>query len=234
MLHRRLTRALAPLAFMALALFSACKDNPVTPASPASVEGVWQIVTVNGQESTPLDLYWTFSKTEGTYEQGFTGCISDFTYTLSGNKLILTVVTDGCLDALPGSKDTITYTVNGDKMTMNDHGDAFTLKKVPASSTALLGRWEAETVDGQGSSTGNRLFYDFTNTTVKQTVSGNGASCETMYHITRSGNAIHFTVTSDDCGEVNVGDEDQGTYTISGNKLTMVLTGGTTIVCKRA
>lgn len=233
MAQRRITRVLAPLAFMALLVLSACKDNPVTPA-PASVEGVWQIVTVNGDASSQLDLFWTFTKTQGTYEQGFTGCASGFTYTLSGNKIILTVTADGCLGSPVGSKDTITYTVNGNTMTMNDHGDAFTLTKVSATNTALLGKWEAETIDGEPSSTGNRLFFEFTNTAARQTVSNGGSSCETLFHMARSGNMLHFTVTADDCGEVSVGDEDTGTYSITENKLTLVLADGTTIVCKRA
>ena len=234
MIQRRLTRLLAPLACVALLALSACKDSPNAPQTPASVEGIWQIVTVNGQPSTNLDLFWTFTKTEGAYEQGFTSCLSNFTYALSGNKIILTVTGDGCLNSPVGSKDTITYTVNGDNMTMKDHDDSFTLKKLSATNTALLGSWEVETVDGKTSTTGVRLFYDFTNTMARQTVKNGSTTCQTLFHISRSGNAIGFTVLSDDCGEVSVGDEDQGTYSIANNKLTLVLQDGTTIVCKKA
>jgi hypothetical protein len=216
-------------------LFSACsKSNPADPGTNSPVNGSWNITTFNGQDVSPYGLSWVFTNNQGTFT-GFNGCKSSFSYTTSGSKLFTTVVSDQCADDPVGSRDSATFSINGNTMTLTSAGAVMTLTKGTVTSLpSLVGTWNVSTIDGSPVPNGNTMTLTFDLAEMTQrVVFGGGGSCETAFDYTRTANKIEVEVVREDCGAVNVGDQDLLTYTISGNTLTVVFSDGTTLVASK-
>ncbi len=232
MVSNRFARCIAPLAFMALMFLSACKDDPVAPAS-TPVTGMWQLVSANGIDATLVDAIWNFSQSQVVLTQGYDDCTSHYTYTTSGSKLLITVVSDECNESSPGDKDTINYAISGETMTLTNSQGTLIMKKVSSAVQSLMGTWDVETVDGNGPSNGAQMTFTFTGVMMKQRVTNGTQGCGTDFVYTTNGTALSIRATDDTCGEIEVGATDTATYSIAGNKLTMTFSDGTRIVSKK-
>ena len=144
---RRFTGIIVALSAMTLA---SCTDSdPVQPQSPSLV-GTWQVVSIDGGNASLIGASWTFTENQSTYRQSLDGCESRFNYRLSGNKMISTVVADGCVGSPAGEVDTLGYSLSGSNLTIQIQGTTIVLEKrsTPRHSS-LLGEWNVSTVDGQ-------------------------------------------------------------------------------------
>jgi|GEM_PF-4216371 len=232
MASKRFARYIAPLAFTALLFLSACKDDPVAPAS-TPMTGMWQLVSANGTDATMLDAIWNFTQNQVVLNQGYDDCTSRYTYTTSGSKLIITVVSDECNETSPGDKDTINYSITGETMTLTNSQGTLVMKKVSAAVQSLMGTWDVETVDGNGPTGGTQMTFTFGGVMMKHRVTNGTQGCGTDFVYTTNGSTMAIRATDDTCGEIEVGATDAITYSIAGNKLTMNFSDGTKIVSKK-
>jgi hypothetical protein len=221
-------------AFMVV-LLSACTDNNPTEPSGPSVDGTWNLIMVNGENASAADTWWTFNKGNASAWIGLTDCKSTFTYTTSGNRMITTVVQDDCGDEVKGSKDSLTYSIAGNQMTVKMDGDTYILKKSPNGiPPSILGTWSVTTVDGQGPPPGRSVKMRILSTQIVVTRTSDDQSCQAAFAYTRQGNALDLLVMNDECGDLEAGTTDSATWSLAGNTLTLVYASdGTTIVARR-
>jgi hypothetical protein len=102
------------------------------------------------------------------------------------------------------------------------------------STPTLIGTWNVTSVDGKTPPAGKKVTFKFTATTATSTLSSDGTRCETVFSYVKDGDKLYLEVLSNDCADINVGDRDTMTYTLTGTTLTMVSNvDGTTIVTRR-
>lgn len=223
-------------AFTMALFFTACTEkSPVEPAGP-SVEGTWQMISANGINMIGSEAWWTLEKGTANAWVGADDCHSTFTYTISGSKIITTVVEDGCADDPKGTKDTLAYTISGDQMTIRHDGQTIIFKKsVGGIPPSIQGIWDVTTVDGEGPPPGMSAKMQITFTNMLITQNNGGTSCQALFQYEKTGaNTLKLVTLSSDCGEPEVGSVDTATWSISGNIMTLVYSDGTTLVAKRA
>lgn len=221
-------------AFM-MVFLAACKtETPVDPGAPA-LDGSWQVMTANGADMAARQFWWTFNKGQSTFWQGESDCSATISYTTSKDKIFTTTVKDECGDGQPGEKDTLSYTINGDQMTVKDGSDVMVLKRSPNGiPLTLVGKWNVQTVDGQGPQPGFTMTIQFTSTEMVVEKMNDQAACETIFTYEKDGsNKLNIATLSDECSGLEPGTTDVVTWTIANGKLTLVFGDGTTIVAKK-
>jgi len=213
-------------------LLPACKDDPTSPTqTTAPLVGTWQLMSVDGSNASLLGASWTFTDKESTFRQSVNGCQSTFSYKLNGNKMINTILQDGCEGEGAGTVDTIGYTVSGNHLTLTLNGGVTLMleKSATSANAPLPGAWQVTKVDGAPVSSGVTTTMTFTAGRIDiQTVSG-GAFCETVFDFELGVDDLYLTTVSDDCSGIEPGTEDLVQGTISGTTLTLVFSDGTTI-----
>lgn len=222
----------ALLALVLASLLPACKDNPASPTQTASpLVGTWQLISVDGTNASLLGASWTFTDKESTFRQSFNGCQSTFSYKLNGNKMVNTILQDGCQGDQSGTTDTIGYVVSGTHLTLTLNGVTMMLEKSATSANVpLVGTWQVTKVDGSPVSSGVTTTLEFTTSRLTiQAVSG-GSFCESVFDFELGINDLHLVTVSDDCSGIEPGTEDLVEGTISGTTLTMTFSDGTEIV----
>jgi len=221
-------------AFM-MVVFSACKtNNPVEPGSPA-IDGSWHVMTANGTDISANEFWWTFNKGQSTFWQGANDCSATINYSVTKDKIYTTTVKDECGDGEPGEKDTLNYTITGDQMTIKQGTDVMVLKRSPNGiPPMLLGKWNVQTVDGEGPQPGFSMTIQFSSFQMLVEKSNGNEGCQTMFTYTKNGaSKIDVSTLFDECSGLEPGTTDTITWTIANGKLTLVFGDGTTIVAKK-
>ncbi len=227
--HRTILSSVVIL-FAAL-LMQGCKDaNPAQPSSQPLI-GSWKLLTANGQNVAELGTWWSFTQTQSTVTQEAAGCSGIFNYTVNGDKVNLTVVSDGCDGTQAGTSSTLTYTISGTTLTVREGTEVYVFEKATYDLSPLVGSWKVLTIDGETPQ--NNIHLAFTREIFAQIVSANGSNCMTQFTYTKSGSTIAITTIDDECGIIEVGTSDQCTYTIVSNRLTIIFSDGTKLIAQR-
>ncbi|MBQ8593633.1 MAG: META domain-containing protein [Bacteroidaceae bacterium] len=137
-------------------LIASCTSTKQT--STLSLNGKWDITSVNGKQLTDKGAYILFS--DNNQMSGYSGCNRMMgTYTSDNKKSILQFSQVGCtrmmckdmqteqdiLNALEKSK---TYQINGNELTLND-SIGQQLMTITRSQPDLNGKWNIKTVKGE-------------------------------------------------------------------------------------
>lgn len=236
MKNRTILSLIGMFSLALLLTVSACKESPTQPVSnSASIVGTWVVMSSNGQDVSAEQNSFTFTQTQGTFK-GPEGCTSTYSYTTQGNKVVSTVISDGCSGDPVGTRDTMTYTIVGDQLTFTGNGFTTVMKKgTPNPPPSLTGSWTLKTVDGSTLPTGNSATLTFTNSTFSQTtIYGDGGSCTMTFDLTKTGTRLDIELMQNSCdNDLPIGATDVIMYTITGNTLTLTFSDNTVLVATR-
>lgn len=117
-------------------IIAGCKknENPTSSStgSSGSIIGKWKIVTSNGIDISSAGGTFDIAETQITESWQSYSCSKTYSYTTSGNKYTTTLQTTTCNQGsdpsnVPGYKASGTYSISGNKLTLNDSGGAITV-----------------------------------------------------------------------------------------------------------
>jgi hypothetical protein len=223
------------LVLIALVATGCSKDNPVSPGGStgnSALLGTWLLNTQDGQDFSEYAGYYTFTSDKITVGSAVANCTTVMSYVVQGNKIITTVISDDCGDDPVGTKDTVSYTVSGNTLTVTMEDGVFVATKGTLSPVA--GLWLTQTIDGEPAPQGINQLLQFGHNTFKMTRYENGEEvCNTVFSYSVSGNKLPMTVTGAGCEGLAVGATDQPSYVVSNDILTLKFSDNTTIVAKR-
>jgi hypothetical protein len=228
---KRFSMASLVVVLLALTAIGCSKDGPVSP-NTSQLQGTWLLMTKDGQDFSHLAGYYTISSDRVTIGSAVANCITVSSYKVEGNKIITTVITDACGEDPAGTKDTVTYTINGNQLTITSDDGVYVAERGTPSPVA--GLWLTESVDGQPVPEGIDQMLQFGHKTFGITKYENGEeTCAAVLNYTVSGNKLPMTTVQSGCEGLEVGSTDQPTYSIAGNKLTLKFVDNTTLVAVR-
>jgi hypothetical protein len=190
------------------------------------------MMTQNGEDFSQYAGYYTFTNDRLTVGSAVANCTTVMSYTVQGNKIITTVISDACGEEAAGTKDTVTYTINGNQMTISSDDGTFTAERGTVAPVA--GLWLTESVNGEQVPEGISQMLQFGHKTFGITkYEGGEEVCKAVLNYSVSGNKLPMTTVQSGCDGLDVGSTDQPTFSINGDRLTLKFIDNTTLVAVR-
>jgi hypothetical protein len=207
-----------------LLLVGACGDDTPTTTTPTTspLVGTWIFNTSGGLDITPWQYSYTFTSTQATLT-GVEGCRTVANYTVSGNRLMATNVSDECHNSPAGTIDTVIHVVTGSQLLLIQGTDTARLTKGTPSPVYSIGNWRVDSIDGSALQSGESQTLAITRTSMTITHGGN-TSCVESFDIARDfPGYMSVTRTADACHSKPLDETLLSTYEITGTKMTLVI-----------
>jgi hypothetical protein len=228
---KRFSMASLAVVLLALVAVGCSKDGPVSP-NTSQLQGTWLLMTKDGQDYSHLAGYYTITNDRVTIGSAVANCTTVSSYKVEGNKIITTLISDACGDDPVGTKDTVTYVINGNQLTVTSKDGSFVAER--GTLAPVAGLWLTESVDGEAVPEGIDQLLQFGHKTFTITkFEGGEETCKAVLNYSVSGNKLPMTAVQSGCEGLEVGSTDQPAFSLNGNKLTLKFIDNTTLVAVR-